>query len=256
MPRLPVALVSVILASVAVALPLRPARAQVLSLKPSAASPEPIASYEGTASVRVEAWTKALARDGRFPSYERMLVVSAAGQVLTVVDGDRNRVLLPEPLADVLMHIPLGATLVHNHPDSVSLSDADLSQLAKVGVSRVVALGHDGSVYEASTALRFGNGASVESRYGPVLQRVLDRVIRESQYAGASLAGLYPHIPHVVALIFDRAGVIHYSLRPSVDTWLTLERYRSVIQRVVDAEAQRLRSDLAAQVIASNQASN
>ena len=76
MPRLPVALVSVILASVAVALPLRPARAQVLSLKPSAASPEPIASYEGTASVRVEAWTKALARDGRFPSYERMLVVS------------------------------------------------------------------------------------------------------------------------------------------------------------------------------------
>lgn len=255
MTRLPVAIVSLLLASCAVGISVRPARAQalsknVLSLKPGAA--EPVSSYEGTAGVRVQAWTKALATDGRLPNHERMLVVSSAGEVLSVVDGDRNRVILPAPLAEMLARMPLDATLVHNHPDSVSLSGADLFQLAKVGVSRVVALGHDGSVYEASAAARFGEGASIESRYDAVLQCVLDRVIRESQFSGADLVGLYPHIPHVVALIFERAGVIHYSVRPSVDTWVTLERYRSVIQRVVDLEAPRLRSDLAARASALN----
>lgn len=253
MVRLQAALVSVVVALCAVTGLVRPLDAQVLAIRPTAALDVSLAlSFDRAAPLRAEAWTRAIGTNGRLPNHERMLVVSATGQVLSVIDGDRDRVVLPSDLADVLARVALNVTLVHNHRDSVSLSGSDLVQLGKVGVARVVALGHDGTMYAASGAAEFALESAVENRYGPVLARVLERVSRESQFSGASLAGLYPHIPHVVALIFERAGVIRYAVDPSADTWATLERYRAVIERLVDAEAPRLRAELLTGAVREN----
>jgi hypothetical protein len=197
-----------------------------------------------TAGVDASVWVEALGRGGKLPSHERMMVVSPTGDVLGVVDGERDRVILPLDLTYDLNHEALRATLVHNHPDSVSLSGSDLFQLAKVGVERVVAVGHDGSVYEATVGAEFRAGDPVEYQYPILLRRLVDRLDREAQLSGGNLSALYPHTAHVLALILDRAGVVHYSARPSLDTWNLFQRYRSVIQRIVDSETARLEASL------------
>lgn len=193
-----------------------------------------------TSGVDGSTWTRALAVGGRLPNHERMLVVSAEGLVLNVVDGDRQRVALPLPLLAELSRDPLRVTLVHNHPDSVSLSGPDLIQLAKVGVERVVAVGHDGSVYEASAAAAYGLGTTIAERYDELLGRVLDRLAADSRLDNNGQAALYPQASHIVALVLDRAGIIRYSAHLSVDTWLVLAHHRELVGRIVDVEAARL----------------
>jgi hypothetical protein len=197
-----------------------------------------------TAGVAPAVWADALASRGRLPVHERMMVVSPVGDVLGVVDGERDRVVLPPDLTYDLNHTTFRATLVHNHPDSVSLSGSDLFQLAKVGVERVIALGHDGSVYEATAASEYRAGDPIEYQYPILLRRVLDRLDREAQLSGSNLRALYPHTAHIMAVILDRVGVVHYSARPSLDVWNLFQRYRPVIQRIVNAEASRLEQDL------------
>lgn len=253
MTRSHAALVSVFLATIAFTGPVRPASAQLLSIKTELRTgADSAVPRERFAGLTPEAWTRALAMGGRLPDHERMMIVSNVGRILTVVEGERDRVVLPPAIFEVLSRLPLNATLIHNHPDSVSLSGADLVQLAKIGVTRVVALGHNGTMYDASAASDFGQGDAVQYRYDLVLTRVIDRIARESRLTGANLDGLYPHIPHIAALVFDRADVIRYQVRPSVDTWMTLERYRNVIRRIVDTEGPRLRRELALNARAAN----
>jgi len=167
------------------------------------------------------------------PRFERLLVVGSDGVILGEANGDENEVLLPEALSRLLSTGAVRATLVHNHPGGVSLSGTDLAQLAKPGVDRVIAVGPDGSVFEASAGSRFDAG-TFNALYGRVLAETTARVSREAQRDGVDLARLYPNLCHLVALALDRAGVIHYRVTASLKLRAELDRYRHALEWTLD----------------------
>ena len=96
--------------------------------------------------------------------------------------------------------------LLHNHPDSVSLSPKDIAHLSHVGVSRVVAYGHNGSSFAASR--------------GPDIVRLVEvleaaksereRQIKLLSRRGLSLSGFNAHL---LNMALDRAGIIRYEAK-------------------------------------------
>src|SRR5262245_35137020 len=156
----------------------------------------------GTMGLSGSYWRTALGEGGPMPRFERLLVVGSDGVILGEASGDENDVLLPEAMAELLSTGRVRATLVHNHPGGVSLSGTDLAQLAKPGVDRVIAVGPDGSVFEASAGARF-NAVTFNALYGRVLAEASARVSREAQRDGMDLARLYPNLCHLVALTLD-----------------------------------------------------
>jgi hypothetical protein len=166
------------------------------------------------------------------PSYERLLVVAPDGRVLAEVDGTSSHVLLPEDIFRSLSAGTLHATLVHNHPGGVSLSGDDLAQLGKPGVDRVIAVGHDGSVFEASIGMRF-NGETFETVYRARLAEVMETVARAARRDNIDPSALAPLVCHLVAEVLDRAEVINYRTTLSLDTRVSLDRYHRIVQSAV-----------------------
>ena len=188
-------------------------------------------------------WTAALANGGPAPRHERLLAVTPDGRVLGVVDGGRDHVMLSVALVRDLSERKLQATLVHNHPTSVSLGESDLMHLAKIGVARVVAVGSDGTVYEAAAGARYDAARLAENLYQTVETRVRERLAAEVR-RDRDPAVLSMHVNHLVAVVLDRARVIDYVISPSEAARLALGRYRELFERVALAEGQRLEQDL------------
>jgi hypothetical protein len=86
---------------------------------------------------------------------ERLEVIANDGTVVATLDGNQSSVRIDPATDDLLRQPERHLTLMHNHPHSVGLSGADLSQLSKPGVERIVAVGADGSRYEAERGQRF-----------------------------------------------------------------------------------------------------
>jgi hypothetical protein len=189
-------------------------------------------------------WTAALANGGPAPRHERLLAVMPDGRVLGVVDGGRDHVMLSVALLRDLSERKLQATLVHNHPTSVSLGESDLLHLAKVGVARVVAVGSDGTVYEAAAGARYDAARFAENLYQTVESRVRERLVTEVRRDREDPAALSMHVNHLVAIVLDRARVIDYVIIPSETARLAFDRYRELFERVALAEGQRLEQDL------------
>jgi hypothetical protein len=127
-------------------------------------------------SAEADKWRPLLSNGRRLAEVERLLVVDAAGGVLATVDGRESRVVLPEAVNRALNDPSRRLTLIHNHPSSSSFSAADLAQLGKPGVARLIVLGHDGSVYEAAAGLRYDAKALQRDFY----DRLLDGSVRAS----------------------------------------------------------------------------
>src|SRR5262245_47109894 len=123
-------------------------------------------------------WEAALANGGPAPRQERLLIVMPDGRVVHVIDGEHDRVKLPLEMSRTLSEQKLQVTLVHNHLSGASLSGADLAQLAKIGVASVVAVGRDGSVYEASAGSRYDLFA--DDLYPLLVSRVQERLETEA----------------------------------------------------------------------------
>jgi hypothetical protein len=180
-------------------------------------------------------WIAALANGQSIPRHERLLIVAADGRVLDVVDGTKNGVLLPAGLSAVLETRALDVTLVHNHPSPVGLSGSDLRQLVRKGVARIIAVGSDGSVYEAAPDARIDRLDS--TFYQAVRRRVEDRLLTEAMWTGESVESLAPHVCHLVSAVLQRVRVIDYRLTPSVGVRVDLDRYRDLFERVTSTEA-------------------
>jgi len=238
---------------VALVLVSSPARAQQAALLVrSIGQPQP--PVAGAVDAPALDWNLLLTRGGPLPDHERLLVVAADGGILASVDGDASRVVLPDALFARLCDERLRATLVHNHPDSVSLSGSDLIQLAKSGVERVIAVGHDGTIYTAEAAGQFGDGSALARDYSVVANHVLAAIIKEGRRGALDPVTFAPQSTHLVALVLARVQVIAYEVRPSLTLRLMLDRNRAAVDRIVDAEARRLKADRAAQGLSSSQA--
>jgi hypothetical protein len=188
-------------------------------------------------------WTAALANGGPAPRHERLLAVMPDGRVLGVVDGGRDHVMLSVALVRDLSERKLQATLVHNHPTSVSLGESDLMHLAKIGVARVVAVGSDGTAYEAAAGARYDAARFAEDLYQTVEGRVRERLAAEVRRDREDPGTLSMHVNHLVAIVLDRARVIDYVTSPSETARLAFDRYRELFERVALAEGQRLEQD-------------
>ena len=104
-------------------------------------------------------------------------------------------------------------SLIHNHPRSTSLSDADMSMGVSPGILDVVAVGHDGSRYTSITKTSRRNLlATHEIAYEHVLDRFIDLATkgRLTVDDADSLHG------HLVNLWLDRKGLIDYRFENTV----------------------------------------
>jgi len=185
-------------------------------------------------------WTSAIGNGGPAPLAERLLIVTEDGRVLDRIDGDENRVVMPARLTPLLLSSDSFVTLVHNHPGSTSLSGQDLDQLGKPGVSRVVAVGNDGSVYEAAPDRRFDAARFIGDVYPSVLNAVIEAVTDGAVRLHVDVSRAYLYVTHVVALILHQAHVIEYRSSMSAPRAVDYERDHDLYARIIKTETARL----------------
>jgi hypothetical protein len=187
----------------------------------------------------VTAWMRLLSASGRPAGHERLVVLDADGAVIAQVEGQKESVLVPEDVAEKLCSQPIGATLLHNHPDLAGLSAADLDMLAHAGVRRVVAIAADGTTFAAAAGPSFAETWASRLR-SDVPARVRARVADEALRQGVPPAAVAMHEAHLTAMILRRLGVVDYRVSPSITARLAYDRNRSIFDRVVDAETAAL----------------
>lgn len=103
--------------------------------------------------------------------------------------------------------------LVHNHPSSSSLSFADLNLATSPGLHRIVAVGHDDSVYSARVrpSARRGLRTAYE-RAEKVARSNLVDAVRAREVSAAQASMLHGHI---INSALGKAGIIEYELERS-----------------------------------------
>lgn len=99
--------------------------------------------------------------------------------------------------------------LSHNHPSSSSLSGADLHFATQKGISRVVAVGHDGSVYSASV----NEERKVFSRF----YRDAEQIIRDEMWSLINKKVIAVDVAnavhaHLVNSLLSTSGLIDYTV--------------------------------------------
>ena len=113
---------------------------------------------------------------------------------------------MPKSLSELTYQRGGQLVLLHNHPDSVSLSTRDLLILARPGVTRVTAYGQAGAWFAA------GKGTKISK-----LAKVLEAAKIELYWQIRLLAEfrIYPIgiEAHILNLALHRAGIIHYTSR-------------------------------------------
>lgn len=172
------------------------------------------------------------------PSVEHLIVISSDDIVLAVKAGTRSSVALDVEIDALLAQPGARLTLLHNHPRSGGLSLNDLWQLAKPGVERVVAVGEDGSHYDAARGPRYDVGLFENHQYAPAH----DEVVRQLRATPLNLCGsLDGHVAHLTSLGLHEAGVIEYHAILQGGRGTSDRKYRALFALVVEAAARRLR---------------
>jgi hypothetical protein len=87
----------------------------------------------------IDRWLVRLGASDGGPLAERLLVLHAIGEPLMERRGERSTVQIDPDLDTLLRQPGMNVVLVHNHPDSLGLSDRDFMHLAKAGMAAVVA---------------------------------------------------------------------------------------------------------------------
>jgi hypothetical protein len=202
-------------------------------------------AYAQTTSGNSAYWRNVIAAGGDLPRDERLVVIAPDGRVVAAVDGEASRVVLPPRLNRTLIQSPELLTLVHNHPTGASLSGSDLAQLGKPGVGRIIAVGHDGSLYEAASAAGYKSSTFATQLYPALFRRMLDRFVREAEFGGYDVQWLLPHVCHTVAATLDRAGIISYQATFGPHLAGAYGRFADVLEYVIASEAKRIERHLA-----------
>lgn len=185
-------------------------------------------------------WVQLIGGPGRLPDRERLVVAATDGRLLGVADGDHNAVRFPE-IVDVLLEAgSVRVVLAHNHPANTSLSGADLALLGRRGVERVVAVGNDGSVYEAMAGRRFVDPTTIATLFPEVEARLWERLPLEAVRVGVPPGAGFEFFSHLVASVFARAGAITYRSRMSSSLMARYLPDAVWLDQLVSAEATRL----------------
>ena len=127
--------------------------------------------------------------------------------------------------------------VIHNHPDSRALSSQDLTSLAQEpGLVRVVAVGHDGSLYRATNP-RSGPGDVIEAFHA-----MSDTLISEAAAdTGLDQAAMRRLAAHAAASALDRADYLDYAHAISGSGRLAFDRFGpQAMDRIVDRLVQWL----------------
>ncbi len=185
-------------------------------------------------------WVQLIGGPSGLPDHERLIVLTTDGRVLGAVEGDNNAVRFP-PVVDAMLEAgSLRVVLAHNHPASTGLSGADLVLLGRPGVERVVAVGNDGSVYEATAGRRFVQESTIVTLFPEIEARVRERLPLEAARAGVPAGAGFEFFSHIVASVFARAGVIDYRSRMSASVMARYLPDSTWLDRLVSTEASRL----------------
>ena len=173
--------------------------------------------------------------EGRKTGLEHLLVYdSETGRVLGQAKGEPNRVRPPEKVLTVLDDRNASLVLHHNHPDSVSLSPADLAILTRAGVVRVVAHGHDGSIYEAMHGKHmYALARALEGMSGVFKER-----LQEIERRRIDTLGIRAHIRN---LALHEAGMIRYRAVLAADNARLYEDQRVYFDGIAAMLAEFLR---------------
>ena len=189
-------------------------------------------------------WDNVLRDGGRLPENERLVVVATDGRMLDMIDGSEASVDIPIRFDAGLSDGSLQVVLAHNHPMNTSLSGADVALLARRGVERVIALGNDGSLYEAATGSRSNAADALPAMYPVIEARVLERIPVEAIHAGVPTTAGFDNASHLIASVLDRAGLIRYRSRMSVSRASIYVDQQTWLSRVIEIESRRLVDDL------------
>jgi hypothetical protein len=145
---------------------------------------------------------------GKRDSTEHLMTFDAqTGKILEISHGDNESVEISNDLNDKMMNGEVSVDMHHNHPDvPTSLSDADVLQLAKDGVSREAAHASDGSHFAARRGRYFHPDAVMavnESAQYVTLQALM-------MTPGTTTKDLYLVSQHAANSVMHKFGVIDY----------------------------------------------
>jgi len=185
-------------------------------------------------------WLERLgARDGG-PARERLIAITRTGAIVGSLDGDATHVSLT-PSLDLMLSVEMPALiLVHNHPNSTSLSGDDLSQLDKPAVVAVVAVGHDGSIYAAARGSRFDSSWCGGDRYAELRAVILTALVNDADAGYRPPFKATSFSTHLAALALARAGVIDYVATMAPDRRAAYDDRRALFGRIVVSASSRI----------------
>jgi hypothetical protein len=160
-----------------------------------------IAKAEGDAQ-------KWLVAQGRETGREHAVIydVATGKEIGRYAGTTRTRVEFPEQVSRLLDDRNSQLALLHNHPDSFSLSPDDLLLLARPVARKVTAYGHDGSWFAAEKGTEISKLARVLEAAGVALTKQLD--LLDARWV--NVRGMEAHIRN---LALARAGIINYTSR-------------------------------------------
>lgn len=162
------------------------------------------------------------------PADEHLVAINSDGSVRWVIEGTARAAVIDRELDADLYRANAGIVLVHNHPNSASLSGADLEHLGKPGVASIVVVGHDGSIYTARAGRRYETTEFIGSLY-PLARNAVTQQLRIQRPSGrVSTHIIDAQFEHLVALSLHKAEIIRYraifpNARQATDAgWLRL----------------------------------
>jgi hypothetical protein len=186
-------------------------------------------------------WLKTLGVDPLGPAVERLLAVTVAGEIVSTRDGIAQHVMFGTELDLKLLNPVSDLVLIHNHPHSLGFSADDLVQLQKPGVTAVVAVGHDGSVYIAARGPRYDRDMFEPVQYAGARKAVTLGVTEALAAHTLTNERVDAHFAHVISLALARAGVIDYYTDLAAERRSQFETARAAFGQLVAFAASRVR---------------
>jgi hypothetical protein len=158
----------------------------------------------------------------------RVIERTTSGAYGEVVIPPKTRALLDDKNARTILH--------HNHPDSYSLSGKDLDKLAYPGGWKVVAHGHDGSVYSAERIV--GMARHIQRAHSAANAAVIEN----SRLFRVETEGIRAHL---VNRALAEAGVIKYDFTLSPSLQAMVDSAPATYDRLVADAVAAIRREIA-----------
>ncbi|GHU13429.1 hypothetical protein AGMMS50225_23420 [Betaproteobacteria bacterium] len=169
--------------------------------------------------------------EGKRTGYEYLAIHDEAtgkelGRFTSELPG---RVAIPDEVKKVWDNKDAALILLHNHPDSFSLSPDDLAHLSHVGVSRVVAFGHDHK--STFSATRGANSSQLSDFVVTAAGSEARRQIVRLAQRGLLLEDYHAHLMNMA---LDRAGIIRYEAKLDAKRKKVYLQEKAAIDAAVD----------------------